>query len=432
MNEVTRIHLGRQPFTISVDAHKVLKAYLADIQKQVADPEVANEVELRMSELLTERGVTGEKVILPADVDFLKQQLGNPADFSEDDDQSAKTAADDATAKRLFRDTENGMVAGVAAGISNYFGLDVVLVRLIFVVLTIFGGGVGIVLYIVLWLVVQPATTVSEKLQMQGKSVTLGALKDSVSKADLPGAARRANNTVLPVINSIFRVIIKLVGVGFILTGAAMIFGLIVTKVYMLLHHGQLLQENLFPVGFREELVVTLGIILAVIVAIFLILIGIASFMRKWPIRGWITAVLLGLFLVGSAATAALTADAVPHVQERYEAMKHTSAVKGIQPFSKVVTKGEIDLSYISSPDYAVNVQYVDNPDLSKLKTYVTDGTLYVDSTQLDRAKHCTMLCLFPYYDMTLQIYAPNVEDFQTPAHTDIFYPAIPALPAKD
>ena len=61
MNEVTRIHLGRQPYTISVAAHKELKDYLAAIEKQVGDKDVLQEVELRMSELLSERGVDGRQ-----------------------------------------------------------------------------------------------------------------------------------------------------------------------------------------------------------------------------------------------------------------------------------------------------------------------------------------------------------------------------------
>src|SRR6266576_3676814 len=104
MNEVTNIHLGRQPYTISVEAHKDLKHYLSGIQKNVGDQEVANEVEIRMSELLMERGVTGEKVILPEDVDYLKKQLGNPDDFSDKDEASKAPNAEDKASKRLFRD----------------------------------------------------------------------------------------------------------------------------------------------------------------------------------------------------------------------------------------------------------------------------------------------------------------------------------------
>lgn len=47
------------------------------------------------------------------------------------------------------------MVAGVAAGIANYFGLDPLIIRLLFVALAIFGGG-GIILYLVCWILIPP------------------------------------------------------------------------------------------------------------------------------------------------------------------------------------------------------------------------------------------------------------------------------------
>src|SRR5579885_3003693 len=135
MNEVTKIHLGRQAFTISADAHKDLQNYLNAIKRQVKDSDVIDEVELRMAELLTEHGVSSEKVILPADVDFLKAQLGNPKDFKDEDgDKATDSAAPEG--KRLFRDTDNAMVAGVAAGLAQYFGIDVLLVRILFVIAT--------------------------------------------------------------------------------------------------------------------------------------------------------------------------------------------------------------------------------------------------------------------------------------------------------
>jgi phage shock protein PspC (stress-responsive transcriptional regulator) len=428
MNEVTRVHLGRQPYTISVEAHNDLKDYLADIEQKVGDKEVVQEVELRMSELLGERGVTGDKVILPSDVECLREQLGDPADFSDEPETSAAVKDENKGDKRLFRDTDNAMVAGVASGLASYFGLDVVIIRLVFVLLAIAGSGVGIFLYFVLWVLVPAAETTSEKLQMRGKPVTLEALKESVNRADVPAAARRINSRVLPIINSLFALIIKIIGVGFVLTAIGIIIGVVVTETYMLLHGGQLFQENLFPVGVREHVLVTLGLVLAAIVAIFFALIGVATFKRKWPTRGWITAVLIGLFLFGSAAAGALAADAVPRIHQRYESSLHTTAVKGIQPFDKVVTTGDIDIAYISSPDYAVNLHYSYSPDLSKIKIHTANNTLYIDSTAIDSVNPCTMLCLFPRYNMTVQVYAPNVGKFVTPPNTEIFYPAPPSL----
>ena len=56
-------------------------------------------------------------------------------------------------AKKLVRKTDGRMIAGVAAGIADYFGLDVTLVRVILVVTAIMGG-FGLVLYVVMWILV--------------------------------------------------------------------------------------------------------------------------------------------------------------------------------------------------------------------------------------------------------------------------------------
>lgn len=57
--------------------------------------------------------------------------------------------------KRLTRSTSDRMVAGVAAGLANYFGIDPVIMRLLFVALAIFGGG-GLILYLVCWILMPP------------------------------------------------------------------------------------------------------------------------------------------------------------------------------------------------------------------------------------------------------------------------------------
>jgi phage shock protein C len=54
-------------------------------------------------------------------------------------------------AKRLTRSTSDRMLAGVAGGLANYLGLDPTILRIAFVVLTVFGGS-GVILYIVFWL----------------------------------------------------------------------------------------------------------------------------------------------------------------------------------------------------------------------------------------------------------------------------------------
>jgi phage shock protein PspC (stress-responsive transcriptional regulator) len=54
--------------------------------------------------------------------------------------------------KRLYRNTQNGKIAGVCAGIADYFNIDVVVVRLAAVLLA-FMGGAGFIAYIVAWII---------------------------------------------------------------------------------------------------------------------------------------------------------------------------------------------------------------------------------------------------------------------------------------
>jgi phage shock protein PspC (stress-responsive transcriptional regulator) len=54
--------------------------------------------------------------------------------------------------KRLVRLEEGRMIAGVCAGLGTYLGIDPTVVRLIFVLLAVFGGG-GILIYLILWLI---------------------------------------------------------------------------------------------------------------------------------------------------------------------------------------------------------------------------------------------------------------------------------------
>jgi len=406
MNEVTTIHLGRQAYAISVNAHKQLRAYLDAIDKQVGDKDVVEEIEIRMAELLAEHEVKGDKVVLPKDVDYLKEQLGDPGDFKGEDEKETGAIQPDEP-KRLFRDPDNGILAGVASGLAAYFGIDVIIVRLLFVVGTIAWGG-GILLYILLWLLVPEARTPSEKLQMAGKPVNVDSLKEIVERADVKGAARRANGTVAPFINSIFRVIFKIIGVGFILAGMGAILALSAIWTYMAAHHGQLTQENLFPVGSAEHILAYIGIGLGMIVALFGILCGLAMFKRRWPVPGWATGILAGIFLIGATAAVVLSADAAPKVRDRYLSRSHTTT-RSVQAFQDVVIQGkDVDYQWEYADSYSVSFHYFDSPDISKIKTTVSNDVLTIDTTSYNRDRDCQMLCLFRAYNLLITVKGPK------------------------
>jgi phage shock protein PspC (stress-responsive transcriptional regulator) len=57
-------------------------------------------------------------------------------------------------AKRLVRSRDRRMVAGVCAGLADYSGIDVTIIRLVVVVGSILGFGSLIVAYLVAWVLI--------------------------------------------------------------------------------------------------------------------------------------------------------------------------------------------------------------------------------------------------------------------------------------
>ncbi len=59
--------------------------------------------------------------------------------------------------KKLYRSESNRVLAGVAGGLGEYFTIDPLLIRIVFILLTVFGGG-GIVIYLILWILIPNET----------------------------------------------------------------------------------------------------------------------------------------------------------------------------------------------------------------------------------------------------------------------------------
>lgn len=84
--------------------------------------------------------------------------------------------------KKLYRNPDDRIIGGVSSGIAAYFGTDVTWIRLLFVI-TIFLGGSGLVVYIVLWIITPEAKTLTDKMQMQGEPVTLSNIETNVKRS---------------------------------------------------------------------------------------------------------------------------------------------------------------------------------------------------------------------------------------------------------
>ena len=182
MKEITRIHLANTAFSIEIEAKSSLEKYLNSIQKNMhAEPEAMREIEARMVEILSERGVMKEGVISVDDVLAIQKQMGESRDFADGDgpvdDDLDGNGSESKPEKQLMRDTDNAIIGGVCAGVAAYFNINPLWVRLIAIVSSFATFGTAVLIYVVMWLSMPPASTASDKLRMRGKPVTLAALK---------------------------------------------------------------------------------------------------------------------------------------------------------------------------------------------------------------------------------------------------------------
>lgn len=93
-----------------------------------------------------------------------------------------KKLEEDKAVKKLYRDTEDRVFGGVSSGIASYFGVDRVVVRILFII-SIFLGGAGLLAYAILWIITPEAKTITEKMQMQGEPVTITNIEENVKKS---------------------------------------------------------------------------------------------------------------------------------------------------------------------------------------------------------------------------------------------------------
>lgn len=194
MKEITRIHLAKTAFSVEIDAKKSLEKYLNSIQKNMhADAEAMKEIEARMVEILAERGVMKEGVISDDDVLAIKNQMGEPRDFSDDSEDSTDELTDDneKPEKQLMRDTDGAVIGGVCAGIAAYFNINPLWVRLIAIVSPFVTFGTMTLVYLAMWVSMPPAKTASDKLRMRGKPVTLAALKEASADGNSTVSVRK-------------------------------------------------------------------------------------------------------------------------------------------------------------------------------------------------------------------------------------------------
>ncbi len=118
--------------------------------------------------------------------------------------------------KKLYRTTYDKVIGGVAGGLSEYFEVDVVIFRLLFVLLVLLGGG-GLVAYVIMWIVVPAKPIPFQYSGAQANPGPGGAPDAGDTTADPERAASPAPSTKTPSNTSLVAgIILILVGVLFL------------------------------------------------------------------------------------------------------------------------------------------------------------------------------------------------------------------------
>ena len=337
MNKTITANISGIVFNIDVDAYDFLNQYLSKIKSHfknsVERNEIMQDIESRIAELFSEMLTKNRNVIGQADVEKVISIMGKPEDYFLDEDEQPinphYTNNESTHSRKLFRNPDERVLGGVCSGIGAFVGIDTVWIRLAFVAALFIGF--GFILYLVLWIVMPEAKTVSDKLKMKGAPINIESIKktfedetqkvnESFKKMNDDGVFKKIGKTfenlikafvlvvvyLLKAILKFIAVIMLFVGVSFLIVmvatffGSSMIFSFTEGGFMMLEYHNLF---NLFFASKSELFFAILGLTLLIGVPIFTIIYLSISIIFKKKFGGNMAKSLLLLFIIGLSLT---------------------------------------------------------------------------------------------------------------------------------
>jgi phage shock protein PspC (stress-responsive transcriptional regulator) len=245
MNKTVTVNIAGIIFNIEEEAYLILSNYLDSIRSKFHDEnerdEILKDIEARIAELFQNKIHPSKEVIINEDVEEIISIMGSPEDYvDEEENQKSQEYSTEKTRTRrkrkLFRDVDNGLLTGVCSGFAAYLGIDVLIVRIAFVIFGIAGS--GIIAYFVLMFVLPEAKSASDKLKMKGEKINIENIKQTFhsSKEEFKKRrykakekARKVANDGAGAMRKIFKVFGKIFGFGliaFAITVSIVIFSL--------------------------------------------------------------------------------------------------------------------------------------------------------------------------------------------------------------
>lgn len=212
MNRIISINISGVLFNADENAYERLKQYLDAIkihfQNKEGGAEILADIENRIAEMLMQTLSDRKEVITILDVERIIASMGQPEqmDSNEEAGETHTTGSTNTNTgpnwtfgsgnntrshgRRVYRDEDDKVIGGVCSGISAYFEIDPIWLRLAFGIAFLFFGS-GFLLYILLWIALPAAKTPSEKLEMRGENINISNIEKTV-KANMEDIKKRA------------------------------------------------------------------------------------------------------------------------------------------------------------------------------------------------------------------------------------------------
>ena len=187
MEKTLTINISGWVFNINENAYEKLTQYFkklnAHFKKEDGGDEIVADIEARIAELFKERTPEQISVITINDVDDIMKIMGQPYEMEEESSEEPYESTNhfNKLKKHLFRDPINAHIAGVASGLGKYFNIDPIIIRIIFVIL-VTTGGIGIIIYLGLWLLMPEAASTNDRIRMEGKKVNVKNIESKVKE----------------------------------------------------------------------------------------------------------------------------------------------------------------------------------------------------------------------------------------------------------
>ncbi len=273
MKKTFPVNINGSIFYIDEDAYTLLNTYLDQLRKAFPGEEgkeISSDIEARIAEHFNERINAGARVIVLDDVNNVIRIMGQPSELAdnngdsndnENNEDNEPTQAQASTpqadtnngptpppypgtpqqpqqpvVKKLYRDERHKVFGGVFAGLSIYLGWNTNLMRVIYTILTLctyFWPCVFI--YLIAWMIIPPARTTRQILEMTGSPVTLGSVSQTIlGSADpnaVPAGGSSAVTTIFSILGKIIMAFLGMVagciGLGFLVVFFVSLCGLI-------------------------------------------------------------------------------------------------------------------------------------------------------------------------------------------------------------